>query len=598
MDDFYDSKFTGAEIDNRLDAVPNKSDKVQNAVPRNIAILKEDGGFEDSGKKLSDFAKVEDLQNKADTSTVNVLSARMDTFTTLPSGSTSGDAELADIRVAANGNTYQNAGDAVRAQYSELKAVLADLFSQGLEAEVSGNSNTWYQFKFETGKTYVYKNTSEIGRQQPAIVSSNGSASVIEYLKTGADVYAGESVKYSPIQSASWLLVYAASAGGFEIYCEETIAKNTEIANEALKKANKVPNLENKQNSLIMAVGVYENIANPDAKIDGGVWSAVNTIYNADGYSRIEIAVEPNKNYTVGKFISAFCWFTNDANVNLGHITTNRFTTPDGCTKIRLGKSGTDNFVLLDTDYDGIINGYSDFPYGVVFSRVARKDDVIQFTGLSMFDSIAVIGDSFASGGIYIDEQTNWGTHYDLSWPAVIQRRIGCTVNNYSIPSISTRTWLTHANGLSKALSDNASGLYMLCLGINDNGMENYLGTISDIHDDWNDNADTFYGNYGKIFDQLKAHAPNSKFVFVIPPYSYLKDEFRQAILDIAEHYGVPVLYSDDDFFKSNFFNDNFHNGHPVAMTYAGMAMAYEREMGKCIRDNTEYFYDYHGLSN
>ena len=73
------------------------------------------------------------LQKKADTSVidqiendVNVLGSRMNEFTSLPDGSTSGDAELADIRVAANGNTYPNAGDAVRAQYSELKAALDD----------------------------------------------------------------------------------------------------------------------------------------------------------------------------------------------------------------------------------------------------------------------------------------------------------------------------------------------------------------------------------------------------------------------------------------------------------------------------------------
>lgn len=51
----------------------------------------------------------------------NVLKQRMDTFTKLPSGSTSGDAELQDIRVGANGITYSTAGDAVRGQYSQLK---------------------------------------------------------------------------------------------------------------------------------------------------------------------------------------------------------------------------------------------------------------------------------------------------------------------------------------------------------------------------------------------------------------------------------------------------------------------------------------------
>lgn len=58
----------------------------------------------------------------ADLSTEQVtLSARMDEFTKLGEGSTTGDAELADIRVGADGKTYENAGAAVRGQVTNLK---------------------------------------------------------------------------------------------------------------------------------------------------------------------------------------------------------------------------------------------------------------------------------------------------------------------------------------------------------------------------------------------------------------------------------------------------------------------------------------------
>ena len=57
----------------------------------------------------------------------SVLTARIDTITNLPEGWTTGEAELQDIRVKADGTIAENAGNAVREQISELKSDVGNL---------------------------------------------------------------------------------------------------------------------------------------------------------------------------------------------------------------------------------------------------------------------------------------------------------------------------------------------------------------------------------------------------------------------------------------------------------------------------------------
>lgn len=223
-------------------------------------------------------------------------------------------------------------------------------------------------------------------------------------------------------------------------------------------------------------------------------------------------------------------------------------------------------------------------------------------TTIGVFEKWGVIGDSYSRGRYHYSSEllgySDWA-----SWGAIISRKVGNECLLLGVGGINTRTWLTvsisSGGGLAKMLASDPQQLYFLCLGINDTslGLE-YIGTVEDIHDnDYTQNADTFYGNYGRIIAQCKEHSPDCCFIIsklVASNDETVTDAFNDAIDGIAEHYGIPVIDPHDDaFFDSSFYLLKKQYGHPVAVTYGGMANAYDRLISKCIVDNVDYFIRY-----
>ena len=220
------------------------------------------------------------------------------------------------------------------------------------------------------------------------------------------------------------------------------------------------------------------------------------------------------------------------------------------------------------------------------------KDD---YVSLSVFSKFGVVGDSYASGEMYFND--DFHDIYDISWGQIMARQLGTNCMNFSAGGLSTRGWLGNSKGLSLLLSSEKQDIYYLALGINDanNYGEDYLGTIEDINlEDYSSNADTFFGNYGKIISNIKEYAPNAKIVmFTIVANTETKVIYNEAIIEIANYFGIPyIIQSDDVFFNSEFYNNGKVQGHPVAIVYSGMAKAFERLLKRCIVDNYDYFSD------
>lgn len=222
----------------------------------------------------------------------------------------------------------------------------------------------------------------------------------------------------------------------------------------------------------------------------------------------------------------------------------------------------------------------------------------IEYDSISSFLKIGCIGDSLASGeSQYTKADGTKGLVdlYNYSWGQFMARRYGIECVNFSAGGLSTRTWLTHSRGwLLAQQPENICNAYIIGLGQNDIGKlgADYLGTITDIDlNNYNNNADTYYGNYGKIIQLIKTKQPKAKFFLLTDP---VVTGFNHAIAEIANT--IPNCYLIDltvysDMFKSGgYFHTNNRGGHYNSVAYNYMGKLIGEEISKYMYNNPSEF--------
>lgn len=128
------------------DAVEYMKVNLISTIDNALEEMKDNGDFDEAVLKV--FA---DYQNE-----LNVLTARMNTFTKLNEGSSAGDSELADARIDYEGKEWDNVGEHIRGVSSQLSSDIDDL----LEATT-----------IVSGSTFIEINPTVVGNEDEAIAS-------------------------------------------------------------------------------------------------------------------------------------------------------------------------------------------------------------------------------------------------------------------------------------------------------------------------------------------------------------------------------------------------------------------------------------------
>lgn len=529
------------------------------------------------------------LATKADNSTVTALTgrvtqtetdiaaqtARIDNIVALPEGSTTGDAELMDIRVKADGSTATSAGDAVREQITNLKDDLSskivtspNLFNKesadniaGYFAGTSITEDSSYCLshiiKVKAGITYKWPKPAELGtNNRVPDFDDNG-----DYLDWHSAVSDGDYWNYTPRS-------------------DQNIRINIGYVN------NKETAMMCEKNKYPQTYAVYGNYVSDDINIRDICLGADGVIYNSAG-----TAVRRQFDAVYEKLISTANLFDYKSKDNLlGYSSAGTFTADDrycfthmipvrkGYTykwlkPVELGTNDTLNKYSYDGSYidwasaavEGDFCIYTASFDGFIKVNVGYLSKAFDF----MVCESSKYPESYVPYGIYVRDEVNgnplWGKKAAFTGDSIcagagdaggyskyIANNNNMTIQNIAVSGGTIVSTERHWNiGDSISLLDSDADYVILEGGVNDASLNTPLGTITSSY--WHEfDKSTFCGAFESMIKDTFERFPSQKKGYILVHKctgNFASDigtgsdgAYYTAVLKICKKWGIPVL--------------------------------------------------------
>ena len=533
VDDYFENLDVQEEINKKLDDMMSTGE-LQQIIGDYFVVV--DQKIESQNEVIADFeSDVTDTVNTQNTS-IQQLIARMDTFSSLAEGSTTGDAELADGRVAFTGRTYSTIGDNIRkyqgVMFTNIMSDAGTTYSDEyyFPSSMVKTANTSYEcWSFKTKKGHIYivdTNTTSSPKnvvlgyaitvpasgngqhQDPIVFIGNGATVCVNNLKTYATPFIGE---------------LKSDANEYD----ELGNLYTDITASLTPVANKYIGVDGDEHSL---TNLYYYSFTPKA----GHYYKVVTAYGTASSNHIPISYQedggiyPNSTGSFGDPCQGeFTIFSNNTN-----------TLYVNCWSTRL--------------FSGSFKIYeSNQAYGI--GQITKPIEPC----VGAFDKVVFIGDSLTRGSTFTSNSTSYVNYYNyvhyLSELWNIDEATTIASGGYTTQD----WWNRYQNDLTEE-----NCLYIVWLGTN-GGLTDTVATDC-AGDDYTQFANTNTGDYGKIVGKIKSL--NNTKVLLVNVFRTNQGTTNKAINDIATKFGCQVIDTYKDIVRAdgyhtayNGYHDNIH---------------------------------------
>lgn len=516
-----------------------------------------------------------------------VMNQRINNLAKLPEGSTTADAELADIRVGHDGTQYDTAGEAVRGQVGslssdigylknslyEFKEIITEqngyLNSDGEYVDVdSTHSKSTERMKVHAGEVFKYKGVGEY------------NAVSVLYFNSANEIVSSLQVK----SEGSYTDIEIPAGVSFAIFSSYSTIGNPVIFDLKLKGRNpgdidrinaSLNEIENELEN-VAKVSIYksENLWNPN-NMENGYLVEGNFVYDVKYRTSDFIKVEYGKTYVKnvlenslgGAKFYVFLYRDNNIETYIRYIIAERIGDNEGWSKFTIDVIGA-KYIRLSTGFDnsksfvyycGLGDSIPD-PVPEWFDTIKHLDEkvlikpsqIVDNSGFSIKDSLSgkkwyVVGDSASEGDFssITQESIQEGLYKGEKpvYPFFIGNRTGMVVYNIAkcgaviatIPSQSEesrRQW--SIDGYYDELVGEDADYITIWLGANDMWQGVPIGTID------SEDPTTFYGAWNKVLTYYCNNRPNAKLGLVAS--FWCTKEYAEAVINIGAKYGIPVL--------------------------------------------------------